>query len=446
MSRGLPLPAVVGLVVAWVTIIPLALLGEEPKGPKVIATASDPDPVLVRLKKHDSGVVIRSAQELVAHSGKPDSAKDTAVQKETESELAKLLKVDAIDWNKQMVVAVQGHPNHGERGSIKFDPPTIEGKSLVVHWKQENRVGGRAPYRGPPTGFALVERFEGEVTLRPRVVLNSLDMQLLLIPRGRFQMGSPKGEEDRLDEELQHEVEITRPFYMGRHEVTVGQFRAFVKDANYKTQGESDGKGGRAFDGKEFVQKPEFTWKNLHFVQTDYEPVVVVSWNDAVAFCEWLSKKEGRAYRLPTEAEWEYACRAETNTRFNTGEKEDDLKAAGNIADAKLKAKWKDAFWAVEWDDGFPFTATMGRFKPNAWGLQDMHGNVWEWCSDWYAEDYYGKSLKQDPRGPATGKERVSRGGAWSTQPKFCRSAFRDWHEPDYRSDCVGFRVVAAAE
>ena len=168
-----------------------------------------------------------------------------------------------------------------------------------------------------------------------------------------------------------------------------------------------------------------------------------MSWNDAVAFCEWLSKKEGRTYRLPTEAEWEYACRAGTKTRFNTGEKEDDLKVAGNIADATLNATWKDCLRPTEWDDGYPSTSSMGRFHATAWALNGMHGNVWEWCSDWYAEDYYGKSPKQDPLGPVSGKERVSRGGAWSTQPKFCRSAFRDLHEPGYRSDCVGFRVVA---
>jgi len=441
MSRGLLFP-VACLIAASAAVAPLALRAEEPKEPKIIASASASEPFLVRLKKDDSGVVIRSAEELVAHSGKPDSAKDSAVQKAMEAELAKFLKVEGIDWGKQMVLAVQGHPSNGERGSIKFDPPKVEGKTLPVFWKQEHSPT-RATYRGPPTGFALVERFEGEVTFLPWKMANSLGMSLLLIPKGKFLMGSPKGEEDRLDEEVQHEVEITRRFYMGKHEVTVGQFKAFVKDANYRTEAEKDGKGGRGFDGKEFVWKPEFTWKNLHFAQADDQPVTVVTWNDAVAFCEWLSKKEGRAYRLPTEAEWEYACRAETKTRFNTGEKEDDLKAAGNIADASLKAKWKDAFWAMSWDDGYPFTAPVGRFRANAFGLSDMHGNVWEWCSDWYGEDYYGKSPKQDPQGPAGGKERVSRGGAWSTQPKFCRSAFRDWHEPGYRSDCVGFRVVA---
>src|SRR5262249_2819186 len=204
------------------------------------------------------------------------------------------------------------------------------------------------------------ERFEGEVNFRPGRMTNSLGMSLLLLPPGKFLMGSPKGEADRLDEELQHEVEITQPFYLGMYEVTVGQFRAFVKDTNYVTEAEKDGKGGRAFDGKEFVQKPEFTWKNLYFAQTDDHPVVVVSWNDAVAFCAWLSKKEGRNYRLPTEAEWEYACRGGTKTRFSAGEKEEDLRWLGNIADAALKGKWAEASWSVHWDDGFGFTAPVG--------------------------------------------------------------------------------------
>jgi formylglycine-generating enzyme required for sulfatase activity len=431
-------------VVAWAVMLPETLRAEDPEAPLIIASASDPDPVLVQLKKDDSGVVIRSAEELVAHSSKPDSANDPAVQKASEAALAKRLKVESIDWTKQMVLAVQGRPAKGEFGAIKFDPPVLDGKSLLVSWKQENRAY-RAVYKGPPTGFVLLGRFEGEVKFLPGSMTNSLGMNLLLIPRGKFLMGSPKGEEDRLDEELQHEVEITKPFYLGKYEVTVGQFKAFVKEANYLTEAEKDGKGGRAFDGTEFVQKPEFTWKNVYFAQSDDHPVVVVSWNDAVAFCAWLSKKEGKTYRLPTEAEWEYACRGGMKTRFSIRDKEADLKAVANIADAALKAKWPDATWAVNWDDGFAFTAPVGQFRANAFGLHDMHGNVWEWCSDWYGEDYYGKSPKQDPQGPAMGKERVERGGAWSTQPKFCRSAYRDWHEPDYRSDCVGFRVLAAA-
>ena len=442
MSRGLHFAGVC-LVVSLATVLPMTLRGQAPKELKILASTSDTEPNLIRLKKDDSGVVIRSAQELVAHSPKPDSAKDPASQKEAEAALARALKVEKIDWSKQMILAVQGHPTRGEAGSIRFDVPRITAKVLRVVWNQEHRVT-RFPYKGPPTGIALVDRLDGEIVFLPRKQVNSLGMSLLLIPAGKFMMGSPKGEEDRLDEELPHDVEITQQFYLAKHEVTVGQFKTFVKETNYKTEAEKDGKGGRAFDGKEFVQKPEFTWKKLHFTQTDDHPVTVVSWNDAVAFCAWLSKKEGKIYRLPSEAEWEYACRAGTKTRFSVGDKDADLQAVANIADATLKLKWKDAFWATKWEDGFPFTAPVGRFRANDFGLQDMHGNVWEWCSDWYDENYYLKSPKQDPQGPTNGKERVQRGGAWSTQPKFCRCAFRDYHEPDYRSDCVGFRVVVA--
>ena len=291
MSPGQNLTAAC-LVFALAAIFPLTLRGQELER-KIIASASDSEPALIRLKKDDSGVVIRSAQELVAHSNKPDSAKDPKAQKEAEAALALRLNVPGIDWSKRMILAVQGRPTRGEHGSIKFDTPRIAGKVLLVLWKQEHRTT-RFPYAGPPTGIALVDRFEGEINFLPWNQVNSLGMNLLLIPEGKFVMGSPKSEEDRLDEELLHEVEISQPFYMGKHEVTVGQFKAFVKDANYRTEAEKDGKGGRAFDGKEFVQKPEFTWKNLHFTQADDHPVVVVSWNDAVAFVPGYRKRKAK--------------------------------------------------------------------------------------------------------------------------------------------------------
>ena len=155
MSRGLLFSVTLAAACA---AVPLTLGAEEPK---IIATVSDTDPYLVRLKKTDSGVVIRSAEELVALTEKAKSAKDPAVQKAIEAELAKFLKVESIDWSKQMVLVAQGHPSHGERGSIKFDSPKVEGKLLGSHWKQEKRAAGRPPYYGPPMGFALVERFEG---------------------------------------------------------------------------------------------------------------------------------------------------------------------------------------------------------------------------------------------------------------------------------------------
>jgi len=277
-----------------------------------------------------------------------------------------------------------------------------------------------------------------------KATLNSIRMKLMPIPAGKFVMGSAKDDFDKEDDEEAHGVEITTRFFIGKFEVTVGEFKAFVKDTEYKTEAEKDRKGGRAFNGKEFIQKPEYNWKNLFFTQSDDEPVIVVSWNDANAFCTWLSKKEGKRYRLPTEAEWEYACRAGTKTRFYNGDKQNDVRAIGNIADASLKVKWADVNWTMSWDDSYPFTSPAGKFEANAFGLHDMVGNAWEWCADWYGKDYP-KGPVKDPLGPSEGKLRIARGGAWSTQPKFCRSAFRDWHEPTYRSDCVGFRVVLEA-
>ena len=132
-----------------------------------------------------------------------------------------------------------------------------------------------------------------------------------------------------------------------------------------------------------------------------------MSWNDAVAFCKWLSKKEGKTYRLPTEAEWEYACRAGTTTRYYSGDDPETLAKVGNVADATFKAKFPDWKCTIKASDGYVFTAPVGKFKPNAFGLYDMHGNAWQWCADWYGEEYYAKSPVDDPTGPDSGPHSV---------------------------------------
>ena len=271
--------------------------------------------------------------------------------------------------------------------------------------------------KGPGKPEALVP--EEEIT-------NSIDMKLKLIKPGRFTMGSPKEEEGRHDDEgPQHEVEISKAFYMGACPVTKGQFAAFVKDDGYLTDAEMDGKGGSAFNlaTLNWEQKPEYTWRHPGFSQGDEHPVVEVSWNDATAFCAWLSKKEGKTYELPTEAEWEYASRAGTKTRFWCGDADASLQGNANIADAALKEKAPGAAWPVAWDDGYAFTSPVGTFKANPWGLCDMGGNVCQWCSDWYGP--YQKGYIKDPKDKESANSRVLRGGSWHDAPLWCRSAAR---------------------
>ena len=168
----------------------------------------------------------------------------------------------------------------------------------------------RAPERGTRPGRENPQ--PGETTRPEKAITNSLGMKLVLIPAGKFVMGSPRSEPGHGEDEEQHEVEITRPFYLGAYEVTLGQFRAFVRGTGYQTEAEKDGKGGWGFtaEDEEFQQKPTYNWKNTGWERTEEHPVVNATWNDAVAFCAWLSRQESRRYRLPTEAEWEYCCRA----------------------------------------------------------------------------------------------------------------------------------------
>jgi formylglycine-generating enzyme required for sulfatase activity len=237
-------------------------------------------------------------------------------------------------------------------------------------------------------------------------------------------------------------VEITRDFYLGQYAVTRGQFGAFVGDTGYKTEAEAgDGGIGWDQDKKEWRKSKEYNWRNPGFSQTDDHPVVNVSWNDADAYCKWAGKKTGRAVRLPTEAEWEYACRAGRPTRFFCGDDVEDLAGYANVADASFRRATGKG-WGITSDDGYAFTAPVGKFRPNPWELYDMHGNVWQWCADWYDREYYTKSTKKGPQGPNSGEYRVVRGGSWDINPRGCRAAHRVWYAPSSRCGAVGFRVA----
>jgi formylglycine-generating enzyme required for sulfatase activity len=239
-------------------------------------------------------------------------------------------------------------------------------------------------------------------------------------------------------------VRITRPFYLGKHEVTVGQFRRFAGDTGYKTEAERDGKGANIFSEtrQEFAPDAKGNWRMPGYVQSEDHPVVCVSHRDAEEFCEWLTRKEGRRYRLPTEAEWEFACRAGTTTLYPEGDNPEGLAAIANVADASANRKFP-IVTSIEADDGFVFAAPVGSFAPNPWGLHDMIGNVNEWCSDWYDKAYYSAAPAADPSGPAQTPRRVFRGGGWSNRPWNCRPADRLFCAHGDRYANVGFRVAA---
>jgi formylglycine-generating enzyme required for sulfatase activity len=270
-------------------------------------------------------------------------------------------------------------------------------------------------------------------------------MEFVLVPEGSFIMGSPAEEVGRWEKDdregPQHRVEITRPFYLGKHEVTVGQFLKFVQDTGYKTEAENGGGAFTWVNGK-WEKTEGIYWDNPGFPQSKSHPVTCVSWNDAHAFIRWLNRKSGRTYRLPTEAEWEYAARARTTTARFWGNDLNRTCEYANVADQTRSPEgktWEDRF---ECKDDYWFTAPVGSYQPNGFNLYDMLGNVWEWCEDWFDAKYYKKSPTQDPLGPSIGSERIVRGGGWRNLPRYVRSANRGSSLPDYRSYGLGFRIA----
>ncbi len=274
------------------------------------------------------------------------------------------------------------------------------------------------------------------------------------IPPGTFEMGSKLSPERVIatyggdaewkqlheDEHPRHTVTLTRGFWLATKEVTVGQFQAFADAAGYQTDAEKGGSGYTfSPDTGQWGDTKGASWRNPGWVLEDRQPAVLVSWNDAVAYCEWLSRKTGETYRLPTEAQWEYACRAGTDTEFWWGDRMEDGRGCLNGADeAKLPN-------GSQWDYRFPFSdgywnvSPVGSFKANRWGLYDMHGNVWEWCSDWFGD--YASGSVTDPSGPASGEFRVVRGGSCYVYPRYCRSAFRYSVTPGRRGTFYGLRL-----
>ena len=245
-------------------------------------------------------------------------------------------------------------------------------------------------------------------------ITNSIGMDLVLVPPGTFSMGSPPGAPNAYqDEQPRHTVEITRPIYLGRFPVTQREY-ALIMDA-YPSHFSNINAGPHVAG----LDRSAF-------------PVESLTYSEAVAFCEVLSAlppevEAKRSYRLPTEAEWEYACRAGSDrTTFHFGDSLSEDQA--NFGKRLMR------------------TTPVGLFPSNAWGLFDMHGNVWEWCADWFAEDYYEIGAATDPAGPSDGAHYVLRGGAWSSTDVGCRSAHRGMSAPNHRDKDTGFRVACSVE
>jgi formylglycine-generating enzyme required for sulfatase activity len=300
-------------------------------------------------------------------------------------------------------------------------------------------------------GFAVPGRTKAPAPmLSMKMLTNSIGMKLVLIPAGKFTIGSTEAErkdvlalikQKKMPDWLkaegpQHQVEISKAFYLGACEVTQKQFKDVM---GYNPSYFSS--SGKAKEGIGYLfWKPGGGKDKVKGLDTDDFPVENVSWEEASTFLDKLSalpeeKKNGRQYRLPTEAEWEYACRggASAYQTFHYG---------NSLSSSQANFDGNYPFGGADKGKCPQRTCKVGSFVPNPWGLHDMHGNVWEWCSDRYAEDYYSRSPRRDPAGPSQGSDRVRRGGSWFNSGGDCRSANHIRSAPGDRSYSIGFRAA----
>jgi len=278
-------------------------------------------------------------------------------------------------------------------------------------------------------------------------------MEFVWVPGGCYEMGQTEKEKQKLlktvgdetykkhfsDEIPRHNV-CVNGFWIGKYEVTLGQFRRFIDDTGYQTDADKEGFSW-IWNGK-WEKKEGYNWQKTGFKQEENHPVVNVSWDDAKAFSKWLSDKKGNNFRLPTEAEWEYACRAGTKTSRFWGDNPEDACKYANVYDITSKRVSKFKWANHKCDDGYGNTSPVGSFNPNKFGIYDMLGNVYEWCEEWHGKDYYKKSPKHNPKGPSNGSYRVLRGGSWGDSPWGVRCANHGRNYPGYRLNVDGFRVL----
>ena len=337
------------------------------------------------------------------------------------------------EFGEALALALEGIARRRRRRPFRpfrpFGAATALGAILLGMFILLPGGGGRAVVR-PSTATGKSEAFPTPKSA-PRTFSNTLGMTMIRVDAGEFVMGSPESEkgEGAPLEKPAHRVRITRPYYLSSCEVTVEQFRAFIDATGLATEPERNGRGGTVFDPstKSLKNDPSWNWRNPGYQtpQKPDEPVVQVTWADASGFCQWLSLRERREYRLPSEAEWEYACRAGTTTRWSVG---DDPEGLDHDAWTSRNAEF--------------VAHPVGLKHPNPFGFHDMHGNVWEWCQDF--EGAYSAEAQDDPKGPAAGSKRVLRGGGWDWgTPGRTRSASRLFYPPSSAYYAYGFRICS---
>jgi formylglycine-generating enzyme required for sulfatase activity len=292
-------------------------------------------------------------------------------------------------------------------------------------------------------------------TLRPGSVFQDCAdcPRMVVIPAGEFTMGSPAAEAGRgVDEGPQRQVSFAQPFALGRSEVTVAEFRRFAEESGYRTDAERD---TRALGCSGFVYtapsaagpgaQAVTSWRSPGLAQAESHPVLCVSWNDARAYAQWLSARTGKRYRLPSEAEWEYAARAGSVSARYWGDDPAQACRFANVADQSRFETWGFG-QRHECTDGHYFTAPAGGYSPNRFGLHDMLGNVWEWNEDCWNASYTGAPADGSAWLSGDCAQRVTRGGSWSTVPRFARSATRYRNTADHRDNLTGFRLARVVE
>lgn len=261
--------------------------------------------------------------------------------------------------------------------------------------------------------------------------------EMVMIPPGSFDMGSPGSEAGRFDNEGPVHQVFVAGFALGKSEITRGQFAAFVEETDYDAGGEC-----WTLERGKAIKRSGRNWRNPGYAQDDAHPVACVNWNDAQAYVDWLSKKTGKPYRLPSEAEWEYAARGNTGSARYWGDSPDEACKYANVADVTAKTQILASWTIHNCSDGYAYTAPAVSHEANAFGLHGVIGNLWEWTEDgWH--DNYNDAPADGSVWHGGGTKRVLRGGSWVNHPRLARAAVRGAAEPAYRSAGFGFRLAS---